>query len=168
MQCPNSNVFDEGQEVDIDLIDLPDSINRDELYDDNDDSSQASRNSSSQSSAQDMSGDEDDERLVHDDVSCTGPEKDLNDGRDNLVKEMYEHTLAWSTQRNYVQAKEKEAKADYGKKILWPYRHDMLVGDYAQTMDIPHVGGEQPGLTYYYSLVNFNVFGCVDYATEHM
>ena len=41
-----------------------------------------------------MSGDEDDERLVHDDVSCIGPEKDMNDERDNLVKEMYEHTLA--------------------------------------------------------------------------
>ena len=44
----------------------------------------------------------------------------------------------------------------------------MLVGDYAQTIDIPHFGGEQPGLTYYYSPVNVNVFGCVDYATEHM
>ena len=44
----------------------------------------------------------------------------------------------------------------------------MLVSDYAQTMDIPHFGGEQPGLTYYYSPVNVNVFGCVDYATEHM
>ena len=81
---------------------------------------------------------------------------------------MYEHTLAWSTQRNYVQAKEKEAKADYGNKILWPDRRDMLVGDYAQTVDIPQFGGEQPGLTYYYSPVNVNVFGCVDYATEHM
>ena len=44
----------------------------------------------------------------------------------------------------------------------------MLIGDYAQTIDIPHFGGEQPGLTYYYSPVNVNVFGCVDYATEHM
>ena len=44
----------------------------------------------------------------------------------------------------------------------------MLVGDYAQTMDIPHFGGEQPCLTYYYSPVNANVFGCADYATEHM
>ena len=84
------------------------------------------------------------------------------------MKEMYAHTLAWSTQRDYIQEKETEAKADYGNKILLPYCHEMLVGDYAQTMDIPHFGGEQPSLTYYYSPVNFNVFGCVDYSTEHM
>ena len=81
---------------------------------------------------------------------------------------MYEHTLAWSTQRNYVQAKEKGAKADYGNKMLWPYHHYMLVGEYAQIMDIPHFGGEQPGLTYYYSPVNGNAFGCVDDETENM
>ena len=115
-----------------------------------------------------MSGDEDDDRLINYDESCMGSEKDLNDERDNLVKEMYEHTLAWSTQRDYVQEKEKEAEADYANNILWPYHHEMLVGDYAQIMDIPHFGGKQPGLTYYYSPVNVNVFGWVDYSTEHM
>ena len=52
--------------------------------------------------------------------------------------------------------------------FLWPYHHDMLVGDYAQTMYIPHFGGEQSGLMYYYSPVNVNVFVCVYYSTEHM
>ena len=81
MQCPNSNVFDKGQEADIELINFLDLINMNgaELDNDDDDSSQASSNASSQSSAQDMSGDEDDERLVHDDLICTGSEKDLND-----------------------------------------------------------------------------------------
>ena len=44
----------------------------------------------------------------------------------------------------------------------------MLVGDYAQKIDIPHFGGKHPGLTYYYSPVNVNVFGCVDYSTENV
>ena len=82
----------------------------------------------------------------------------MNYERDIFQEEMYEHTLAWSTQRNYVQARENEAKADYGNIILWPYHHDMLVADYGQTINIPHFGGEQPGLMYYYSPVNFNVF----------
>ena len=88
MHFPNSNVFDEGQEADIELIDLPDLIDRNSvaLYDDGDDSSQASSNASSQSSAQDMSGDEDDDRLVHDDVSCMGSEKNLNGKQDKLTK----------------------------------------------------------------------------------
>ena len=59
-------------------------------------------------------------------------------------------------------------KKYYADKMLWPYHHDMLVGDYAHTMYIPHVGVAEPGLTYYYSPVNFNVFGCVDFLTEHI
>ena len=49
LHCTNSNVFDEGQEADIELIDLPDLIERNsvELEDDDDDSSQASSNASS-------------------------------------------------------------------------------------------------------------------------
>ena len=118
--CPNSNVFDEGQEAGIELIDLPDLIDRDsvELNDTDDDSSQASSNASSQSLSQDRGGDEDDERLVHDDLRYTGSEKDLTDERDNFVKEMYKHTLAWFTQRDYVEAKEKESKADYGNFFM--------------------------------------------------
>ena len=74
LHCPISNVFDEGQEADIELINLPDLIDRKsvELDDDDDDSSQTSSNVSSKLLAQDMSGDEDDDRLVHDDVSCKG------------------------------------------------------------------------------------------------
>ena len=60
LHCPNSNVFDEGKEADIDLIDLPDLIDRNIVdFDDGDhDSSQASSDVSSQSSAQNMRGDE--------------------------------------------------------------------------------------------------------------
>ena len=77
LQCTNSNVFDEGQEVDIDLIYLLHLIYRNsvELYNDDDDSFQASSNASLQYSSQDMSGYEDDARLVRDDVSYMGSEK---------------------------------------------------------------------------------------------
>ena len=81
MYCPNSNVFDEDQEADIELIYLPDLIDRNivEFVYDTDDSSQASSNAYSQLPVHDMRGDEDDDRLVHDDVSCTGSENDMND-----------------------------------------------------------------------------------------
>ena len=81
-----------------------------ELYDDYDVSSQASSNTSSQSSAKDMIGDEGDKRLVHDDVRCMGSGKYLNDERDNLMKEMYEHNFGWSTQRDFVKAKKKRQR----------------------------------------------------------
>ena len=107
LHCRNSNVFDEGKEADIELIDIPDLIDMDsvELDDYYKDSYQASSNASSQLSAHDMSGDEDDDMLVHHDVSCTGSEKDKNYERENFVKEMYAHTLAWSMQIEFIQAR---------------------------------------------------------------
>ena len=58
-----------------------------------------------------------------------------------------------------------EAKDDVVNAIPWPDHHDMFVCDYAQKLDLPHFGGEQPGEVYYYSPLNINVFGCVDYST---
>ena len=106
-------------------------INRNsvELDDDYDGSSKASSDALSKSPAQETGDDEDDQRLENDDVSCMGSEKYLNEELDKLAKDIYEHTLAWSTHRNYFQSKEKEAKEDYGNKTLWPYIHDMLVFD---------------------------------------
>ena len=58
--------------------------------------------------------DEDDgsSMLVVDDVSSDGSEQDLNDERDKVVAEMYAHTTAWNTQRDYVQKRMDEVKAD--------------------------------------------------------
>ena len=44
----------------------------------------------------------------------------------------------------------------------------MFVCDYAQNLDMPHFGGEQPGNTYYYSPLTINVFGIVDYSVEEL
>ena len=47
-------------------------------------------------------------------------------------------------------------------------RHDMLVSDYAQNLDLPHFGEEQPGDSYYFSPLFVNVFGVVNCATDVM
>ena len=86
--CTDDNLFDEGQEVDIELICLPDLINRNSvnLDDDDDHSSQASSDVSSQSLSLEMSADKDDQRLVHDDVRCMGSVNDLDKERAKLAK----------------------------------------------------------------------------------
>ena len=61
-----------------------------------------------------------------------------------------------------------EVKADLVNGVSWPDRRDMFVCDYAQNMDLPHFGGEQPGDVYYFSPLNINIFGCCDYSTENM
>ena len=81
---------------------------------------------------------------------------------------MYAHTQAWNTQRKYVRERMQVAKDDVVNAIPWPDHHYMFVCDYAQAIDLPHFGGEQPGEVYYYSPLNINVFGTCDYSTELM
>ena len=76
--------------------------------------------------------------------------------------------LRRNTQRKYVRERMQVAKDDVVNAIPWPHHHYMFVCDYAQTMDLPHFGGEQPGEVYYYSPLNINVFGTCDYSTELM
>ena len=71
---------------------------------------------------------------------------------------MYAHTTAWNTQRDYVQKRMDEVKADLVNGVSWPDRRDMFVCDYAQNLDLPHFGGEQTGDDYYFSPLNINVF----------
>ena len=161
---------EQGQETDLELLDVPTTTNRSNKdKSDNEYSSDDSDEGSSLSSAQQMS-DEDDgsSMLVVDDVSSDGSEQDLNDERDKVVAEMYAHTTAWNTQRDYVQKRMDEVKTDLVNGVSWPDRRDMFVCDYAQNMDLLHFGGEQPGDVYYFSPLNINVFGCCDYSTEHM
>ena len=87
---------EQGQETDLELLDVPTATNRSNKDNsDNEYSSDDSAEGSSLSSAQQMS-DEDDgsSMLVVDDVSSDGSEQDLNDERDKVVAEMYAHTTA--------------------------------------------------------------------------
>ena len=92
----------------------------------------------------------------------------MNLKHEELINEMNEHCKMWKRQREYVQEKRDEAKEDFRNKVLWPYRNDMLVGDYFQNLDLPHFGGEQPGDTYYFSPLTINGFGVVDYSIEEL
>jgi len=40
--------------------------------------------------------------------------------------------------------------------------------DYMQNLGVPYFGSEQPGPTYYYSLLNVNVFGVVDMIAQKL
>ena len=90
------------------------------------------------------------------------------DERDLLLLKMSEHVKEWKCQRDYVQLKRDESKADLANDIKWPNRRDCFVGDYSQNMGLPWFGNEQPGVTYYYSPLGVYVFGMANYATEHL
>lgn len=62
----------------------------------------------------------------------------------------------------------RERKGRFFNKILWLLRRDILVADYAQNLNLPNFGGDQPGYTYYYSPSKINVFGVLDCTVEVM
>ena len=64
----------------------------------------------------------------------------LNMKHEELIRQMHEHCQMWKTQREYVQEKRDEGKNDFLYKVLWPLRHDILVADYMQNLDMPHFG----------------------------
>ena len=51
------------------------------------------------------------------------------DERDVLLLKMSEHVKEWKCQRDYVQLKRDESKADLANDIKWPNRRDCFVGD---------------------------------------
>ena len=99
-----SEEVEKGQEADVELLDLPTLINRTADNKSNEeDSSGATLDGSLLSSAQEMSNEDDcSSMLIDDNFSNDGSDTDLNNERDRLVSEMYAHTQAWNTQRNYV------------------------------------------------------------------
>ena len=89
-----------------------------------------------------------------------------------LLAKMHAHCQHWQGMRNLVNSRRDGAKLYHhlskDGRISKKELEVCYVCDFAQNLAIPHFGGEQPGETYYYSLLNINVFGIVDYATEKL
>ena len=68
-----------------------------------------------------------------------------------------EHVRMAKDQREYVNQKMEEAAAtqlNEPSERVWTF-----IGDYAQNLQLPNFGCEQPGETYYYSPLNILCFG---------
>ena len=66
--------------------------------------------------------------------------------------------------RGYLNRYIKTARQDVRKKIVWSKRTNVLIGDYAQYMFLPHFGEKQPGESYYYVPLNVSNFGMANVA----
>eukprot|EP00957_Ditylum_brightwellii_P198051 15089239-Ditylum_brightwellii.AAC.1 len=79
---------------------------------------------------------------------------------EKLILDAAKHVEMAQEQRNYVNAKKAEAVAS--KDNLNHDRVYFFTADYCQNLYVPNFAGEQPGETYYYSLVSAYTFGIVD------
>jgi hypothetical protein len=92
------------------------------------------------------------------------------DERDVQVQELIEasaaHVEQAATMRGAIQQRTMKAKEDVDNAVPHRQRSYAIVVDYAQNLDLPHFGQEQPGETYYFSPKNIFVFGVVDLAVS--
>ena len=66
--------------------------------------------------------------------------------------------------RKYLNKYIEIARTHVREKIVWSERTNVLIGDYAQYMYLPHFGEKQPGESYYYVPLNVSNFGMANVA----
>ena len=90
---------------------------------------------------------------------------DLETREDILLKSTV-HVTDAKAQREYVSSLRGVAVLENAANLPHNERTYLYYFDYAQNVQCPQFGGEQPGETYYYSPLNVNVFGIVDSNTQ--
>ena len=86
--------------------------------------------------------------------------------KDNIyiVPTMISSDLLESLKIKYKQ----QSVDDLKNGVQWPYRRDTFVCDYCKNGELPHFVNEQPGETYYYSLLGVYIFVMANYTDEKM
>ena len=63
--------------------------------------------------------------------------------------------------RDLIKEKIKQGRDDEETNKTWSSRTIDQIADFAQNLDLPHFGSEQPGDTYYFSPLGVYLFGIV-------
>ena len=77
------------------------------------------------------------------------------------------HFTQTRTQKVYANEQVRLAKKYYEESLHFNRSNYEITFDYAQKLQLPYFGGEQPGDTFYFSRLNFHVFGIVNHSPEH-
>ena len=78
-----------------------------------------------------------------------------------IVSKFRHHVLQFSNMRNFVKKLIDISKEHTMNDVPWKERVIVEIADFAQNLDLPHFGSEQPGDTYYYSPLRIYLFGIV-------
>lgn len=80
--------------------------------------------------------------------------------------EVSDHIRDAVAQRKFAARMRARALQDTQNNVAWSERTVLFFFDYAQTVECPFFGFEQPGDTYYYSPLSMNIFGVADSCDE--
>ena len=95
------------------------------------------------------------------------PADEDEDTLENIILEAVRHVKAAQAQKRLAKEKIELAKASHldnstDSSVV------TLVVDFCQNLDLPHLGGDQPGDTYYYSPIWLYCLGVVNVAHDHL
>ena len=85
---------------------------------------------------------------------------------EGAIDEAKRHVVNARVMRETANARVNEALQDEEKNVSWGERHDCIVVDYCQNMELPFFGGTQPGDTYYFSPLGVYCFGVCNVGTK--
>jgi hypothetical protein len=88
------------------------------------------------------------------------------EAREQMILDAALHVNEAQAMRSMAQEKVKQAKTDRRDGVPRKDATVTLFADYAQSMELPMFGSEQPGETFYYSPLTINCFGIVDACAE--
>ena len=114
-------------------------------------------------------GNEDGSRIVSSDinnqVSILNSDEEVTD-RERRIQAAAKHVKEAHSMRIVAKEKVAQAKEDCANGRAWNDTTVTFYCDYAQNMELPYFGNEQPSETYYYSALTINGFGIVDTRDE--
>lgn len=97
-----------------------------------------------------------------DDSDADVLEEEHFEQEESLVQKAYEHVEAARTMRLTIDQRIEDAQNDENIDMEHENRNYCLIVDYAQNLELPHLGEEQPGEIYYYSPKTVYLFGISD------
>ena len=85
---------------------------------------------------------------------------------DQYIVDSAAHIRQARAQRVYCNEKVRICKQNKQENLHFNCSNFVITFDFAQNLQLPYFGEEQPGDTYYFSPLSLNVFGIVDHSPE--
>ena len=101
------------------------------------------------------------------DMDVDAPDEDAQSNvTEAMILEAVRHVQAAKAQREYLRKREEEAVSDSKNNVSHSERRHCITLDYCMNVEVPHLGAEQPGITYYLQKYNGYILGIVNSAHE--
>jgi hypothetical protein len=107
-----------------------------------------------------------DELVVDNDNDGEQDDPNIPTRAEQLIQQAAAHVEAAIAMRKFINKRTEDSQLQKTNNVEHELMCYTIVVDYAQNMDVPHFGSQQPGETYYYSPKSIYVFGVCDVSVK--